>query len=157
MRKTIVFVTHDIDEAILIGDRIAILREGGQLVQVDTPEQNLESYFLQVVEKAKESAGTSGALAGGRVAAYLRGDAQEPTPDKILERLTSAPEPQKPPAPPPEPEPALDAAKLRALTQPGPPAPTSTPEPAPAIDEKKQANLASANEKLSSLLGKSKP
>ncbi|MDF2750683.1 MAG: transporter related [Gaiellaceae bacterium] len=41
VRKTIVFVTHDIDEAILIGDRIAILREGGQLVQVDTPERLL--------------------------------------------------------------------------------------------------------------------
>ncbi len=41
VRKTIVFVTHDIDEAILIGDRIAILREGGRLAQVDTPEQIL--------------------------------------------------------------------------------------------------------------------
>ena len=29
LRKTIIFVTHDIDEAILVGDRIAILREGG--------------------------------------------------------------------------------------------------------------------------------
>jgi osmoprotectant transport system ATP-binding protein len=38
LRKTIVFVTHDIDEAILIGDRIAILREGGILAQYDTPE-----------------------------------------------------------------------------------------------------------------------
>jgi len=33
-----VFVTHDIDEAILLGDRIAILREGGVLAQYDTPE-----------------------------------------------------------------------------------------------------------------------
>ena len=38
VRKTIIFVTHDIDEAILLGDRIAILREGGVLVQYDTPE-----------------------------------------------------------------------------------------------------------------------
>jgi osmoprotectant transport system ATP-binding protein len=36
--KTIVFVTHDIDEAILMGDRIAILREGGVLAQYDTPD-----------------------------------------------------------------------------------------------------------------------
>ncbi|MFW5709609.1 MAG: betaine/proline/choline family ABC transporter ATP-binding protein [Chloroflexota bacterium] len=35
--KTIVFVTHDIDEAIKMGDRIAILREG-QVVQFDTPD-----------------------------------------------------------------------------------------------------------------------
>ena len=41
VRKTIVFVTHDIDEAILLGDRIAILREGGRLAQVDTPEEIL--------------------------------------------------------------------------------------------------------------------
>ena len=37
LRKTIVFVTHDIDEAILLGDRIVILR-GGRLAQYDTPE-----------------------------------------------------------------------------------------------------------------------
>jgi osmoprotectant transport system ATP-binding protein len=41
IRKTIVFVTHDIDEAIKMGDRIAILREGGQLVQYDSPENIL--------------------------------------------------------------------------------------------------------------------
>jgi osmoprotectant transport system ATP-binding protein len=38
IRKTIIFVTHDIDEAIMLGDRIAILREGGVLAQYDTPE-----------------------------------------------------------------------------------------------------------------------
>ena len=36
--KTIIFVTHDIDEAIMLGDRIAILREGGVLAQYDTPD-----------------------------------------------------------------------------------------------------------------------
>jgi osmoprotectant transport system ATP-binding protein len=38
VRKTIVFVTHDIDEAIKLGDRIAIMREGGTLAQYDTPD-----------------------------------------------------------------------------------------------------------------------
>jgi len=42
LRKTVVFVTHDIDEAIKIGDRIAILREGGRLAQYDTPEAILD-------------------------------------------------------------------------------------------------------------------
>jgi osmoprotectant transport system ATP-binding protein len=37
LRKTVVFVTHDIDEAIKMGDRIAILREGGTLAQYDAP------------------------------------------------------------------------------------------------------------------------
>jgi osmoprotectant transport system ATP-binding protein len=41
VRKTIIFVTHDIDEAILLGDRVAILRDGGILVQYDTPEELL--------------------------------------------------------------------------------------------------------------------
>jgi osmoprotectant transport system ATP-binding protein len=41
VRKTIVFVTHDIDEAIKLGDRIAILREGGVLAQYDTPDEIL--------------------------------------------------------------------------------------------------------------------
>jgi osmoprotectant transport system ATP-binding protein len=36
--KTIIFVTHDIDEAITMGDRIAILRPGGVLAQYDTPD-----------------------------------------------------------------------------------------------------------------------
>jgi osmoprotectant transport system ATP-binding protein len=38
IRKTVIFVTHDIDEAIKMGDRIAILRQGGILAQYDTPE-----------------------------------------------------------------------------------------------------------------------
>jgi osmoprotectant transport system ATP-binding protein len=41
LRKTVVFVTHDIDEAIKMGDRIAILKEGGHLAQYDTPEELL--------------------------------------------------------------------------------------------------------------------
>jgi osmoprotectant transport system ATP-binding protein len=41
VRKTIVFVTHDIDEAIKMGDRIAILQEGSRIAQYDTPERIL--------------------------------------------------------------------------------------------------------------------
>jgi osmoprotectant transport system ATP-binding protein len=41
VRKTVVFVTHDIDEAIKMGDRIAILREGGVLAQYDAPGELL--------------------------------------------------------------------------------------------------------------------
>jgi osmoprotectant transport system ATP-binding protein len=43
IRKTIVFVTHDIDEAIKMGDRIAVLREGGILAQYATPDELLTS------------------------------------------------------------------------------------------------------------------
>jgi len=41
IKKTIVFVTHDIDEAIKMGDRIAILRDQSRIAQFDTPERIL--------------------------------------------------------------------------------------------------------------------
>jgi osmoprotectant transport system ATP-binding protein len=41
VRKTIVFVTHDIDEAIKMGDRIAIFRQGGHLEQYAPPDELL--------------------------------------------------------------------------------------------------------------------
>ena len=54
LHKTIVFITHDLDEALRIGNRIAILRDG-QLVQVGTPDDILQrpadSYVQRFVEK----------------------------------------------------------------------------------------------------------
>src|SRR4051812_7648277 len=41
LRKTIVFVTHDIDEAIRLGDRVAVLAVGGRLAQLATPAELL--------------------------------------------------------------------------------------------------------------------
>jgi osmoprotectant transport system ATP-binding protein len=41
IKKTIVFVTHDIDEAIKMGDRIAILKQRSKIAQYDTPEKIL--------------------------------------------------------------------------------------------------------------------
>ena len=127
-------------------------------VRIDTPTQNLESYFLDVVRKAKrQAADTSGATSGGRVAAYLRGEAETGSakPERVLERLTlPTAKPEEPPAPKPLPA-ALtaDESKLKSLTKAAEPvAPTapSAPTPEPA----KQADLSKANEKLAGLLGK---
>jgi osmoprotectant transport system ATP-binding protein len=41
LRKTVVFVTHDVDEAVMLGDRIALMRTGAELVQVGSPEELL--------------------------------------------------------------------------------------------------------------------
>ncbi|UTI62812.1 ABC transporter ATP-binding protein [Paraconexibacter antarcticus] len=50
IRKTIVFVTHDIDEAIKMGDRIAVLRKGGVLAQYATPAELLMAPADEFVE-----------------------------------------------------------------------------------------------------------
>jgi len=50
LHKTIVFVTHDFDEAVKLGDRIAILQVGSEIVQYDTPEQILTNPANEFVE-----------------------------------------------------------------------------------------------------------
>src|SRR5215212_281332 len=50
IRKTIVFVTHDIDEAIKMGDRIAVMREGGRVEQYATPAELLMAPASRFVE-----------------------------------------------------------------------------------------------------------
>jgi ABC-2 type transport system ATP-binding protein len=121
-------------------------------IHIDNPTQNLESYFLEVVRKARENlSGNSGATSGSQVAAYLRGDAENiPAKDKLLERLTvaSAPAPAQP-APAAESAAKIDEARLASLAKAAPPPPTSPPTPAPA----RPADLKKADEKLSSLLG----
>ena len=129
----------------------------GAKVEIDTPTQNLESYFLDVVQKARRAASeTSGATSGARVAAYLRaGDDGRPPAEKILERLalpqSAQPVPSKPPSPV-APAPKVDDKKLEALTNAAEPTP-SPDKPRPAAEEK-PVDLSKADEKLSALLGK---
>lgn len=49
MEKTIIFITHDLNEALRIGDRIALMREG-EIVQIGTPEEILMKPANQYVE-----------------------------------------------------------------------------------------------------------
>jgi ABC-2 type transport system ATP-binding protein len=126
-------------------------------VRVDNPTQNLESYFLDVVAKARAANETSGAQSGARVAEYLRGGVEtKPQTEKVLEKLSlpqaaqtgvetkiSAPATEK----------KLDGKKLEALTQ---PTETKIPEAKALAPETKPVDLSKADEKLSSLLGKPK-
>jgi len=50
LSKTIIMITHDIDEAIKLGDRVAIMRVGGHLAQVGTPQQVLDEPADAFVE-----------------------------------------------------------------------------------------------------------
>lgn len=135
-------------------------------IRIDNPTQNLESYFLDVVAKAKQAAAeTSGAQSGGKVAAYLQAGAEvRPATDKVLERLTTPAPVREPERAAAAPAPAVNQAKLDSLAKPeragaeaGAPsaAPTPAGSSAPA-PEGKPADLAQANEKLSSLLNKPK-
>ncbi len=122
-------------------------------VRIDTPTQNLESYFLGVVRKARESeAETSGATSGSKVAPYLRGEAEaQSQAERILERLTQPAAAAEPKVATPKAEETVDLKKLEELARPKENAPV---EDKPA--EAKAARLEQANEKLSSLLGKPK-
>ena len=51
VRKTVIFVTHDVDEAIKMADRIAILQRGGILAQYDTPAAILANPASEFVER----------------------------------------------------------------------------------------------------------
>jgi ABC-2 type transport system ATP-binding protein len=129
---------------------------GSGEVRVDNPTQNLESYFLEVVEKAKQaSQSTSGAQSGARVAEYLRAGADAaPAADKVLEKLTLPAAVAATSVPSQPAEPAVNERKLDALTK-SDPAPTSVQAQAAPAPEKAE-ELAKADEKLSSLLGKKK-
>ena len=124
-------------------------------VRVDNPTQNLESYFLDVVEKAKQaSEQTSGAQSGARVAAYLRGDTEaKSSTEKVLEKLTLPQASTPTPAAVVEAKSSVNEQKLEALAK-----SDSTPASArpPQTSEEKAGDLSKADEKLSSLLGKKK-
>jgi len=128
-------------------------------VRVDNPTQNLESYFLDVVQRARQAATeTSGAVSGARVAPYLRAGTQEtPAQEKILEKL-ALPQAAKPAIdtkPTPQATPVVDEKKLEALAATDKPVQPPAKAP-PASEREKPADLSKADEKLSSLLGKTK-
>jgi glycine betaine/proline transport system ATP-binding protein len=66
MKKTIVFITHDLDEALRIGDRIALMKDGS-IVQIGTPEEILTQPANDYVERFVEDVDLSKVLTASRV------------------------------------------------------------------------------------------
>jgi osmoprotectant transport system ATP-binding protein len=88
--KTVVFVTHDVDEAIVLGDRIAVLETGGRLAQLASPAEllaNPASEFVADFLGDRTVEYVDGVAVGYRIEA--RFDAGEPDPDAA--RLEDAP------------------------------------------------------------------
>ncbi|MDL4842757.1 quaternary amine ABC transporter ATP-binding protein [Aquibacillus rhizosphaerae] len=61
MQKTIIFITHDLDEALRIGDRIALMKDGS-IVQIGTPEEILVNPANDYVERFVEDVDRSKVL-----------------------------------------------------------------------------------------------
>lgn len=66
MQKTIIFITHDLDEALRLGDRIALMRDGS-IVQIGTPEEILVNPANDYVEKFVEDVDRSKVLTAKHV------------------------------------------------------------------------------------------
>ncbi|MFS8513879.1 MAG: glycine betaine/L-proline ABC transporter ATP-binding protein, partial [Planifilum fulgidum] len=66
MNKTIIFITHDLDEALRIGDRIALMKDGA-IVQIGTPEEILTNPANEYVEKFVEDVNITKVLTVGSV------------------------------------------------------------------------------------------
>lgn len=66
MKKTIVFITHDLDEALRIGDRIALMKDGS-IVQIGTPEEILMNPANNYVERFVEDVDLSKVLTAENV------------------------------------------------------------------------------------------
>ncbi|SES69684.1 glycine betaine/proline transport system ATP-binding protein [Oceanobacillus limi] len=66
MKKTIIFITHDLDEALRIGDRIALMKDGS-VVQIGTPEEILVNPANDYVEKFVEDVDRSKILTAGHI------------------------------------------------------------------------------------------
>ncbi|ULT55027.1 glycine betaine/L-proline ABC transporter ATP-binding protein [Neobacillus drentensis] len=65
-KKTIIFITHDLDEALRIGDRIALMKDGS-VIQLGTPEQILMNPANEFVEKFVEDVNLSKILTASHV------------------------------------------------------------------------------------------
>jgi osmoprotectant transport system ATP-binding protein len=77
MRKTVIFVTHDIEEAVLVGDRLCIMKMQAQIAQYDTPDRILtqpaSEYVIEFLGPARiawlESLRRTGMQGGENIAA----------------------------------------------------------------------------------------
>ncbi|MFW5783284.1 MAG: quaternary amine ABC transporter ATP-binding protein [Spirochaetota bacterium] len=94
MHKTIVFITHDLDEALKLGDRIAILGPDGRVRQIGTPEEILskpaDDYVRRFVQNVDRTKVITAATVGGHAATitYPREEVQSAI--RVMERNSTS-------------------------------------------------------------------
>ncbi|ABI56086.1 quaternary amine ABC transporter ATP-binding protein [Alkalilimnicola ehrlichii MLHE-1] len=71
MHKTILFITHDLDEALKLGDRIVLMKSGG-VVQIGTPEEILSNPATRYVQRFVEDVDKSQVLTAGSIMGKAR-------------------------------------------------------------------------------------
>ncbi|WP_413468372.1 quaternary amine ABC transporter ATP-binding protein [Mesorhizobium sp. B1-1-8] len=86
MGKTVIFITHDLDEAIRIGDRIAIMKDG-VIVQIDTPEEIVTSPKHDYVAKFVADISRLKVITAGRIMESVDNFRSRYHPEPDLERL----------------------------------------------------------------------
>jgi glycine betaine/proline transport system ATP-binding protein len=79
VKRTILFVTHDLDEALKLGDKIAIM-EQGRIVQMGTPEQIIVNPKTEYVTRFVENADATGVITLGTIARKLPLSSNSTTP-----------------------------------------------------------------------------
>lgn len=82
LSKTIVFVTHDVDEALKLGDKIAILRRGSTIAQYATPAEILSNPADEYVEQFIGAGASMRLLKFSRIADVQLGEVLEAKPDE---------------------------------------------------------------------------
>ena len=98
MRRTLVFITHDFHEALKLGDRIAIMKDG-EFVQVGTPEQIVSAPADDYVREFTEDAPKTKVITVGSVLRPLDGEVPPGEPvrlsavlDEVLPRMLANPQ-----------------------------------------------------------------
>ncbi len=86
LHKTIVFITHDLDEALRLGDRIAIMKDGA-IEQIGTGEEILQRPQTEYVRRFVEDVNRGRVLTAGTVKLECSIVRQDATPDEALRQL----------------------------------------------------------------------
>ncbi len=129
---TMQLTTDELDDATLEKVRSVLTDAGRAVREVSLSRSRLEDLFLRIVREAQdERLTTGGAVAGGPVAQFLRGQEQDPT-REVIDELVRAAQPEPPPPSPAAPVPQAPPPARRVIEELVAPVEPAAEAPAPA-------------------------